>query len=233
MAQGMKALLPLLFLAGCATVPAAEDESYHAVGTEPFWSITIANGRMTYETPEGGFSVRAPRGEELGDGRIWETRRITLQASNQDCSDGMSDNHYPQTVRAMVDGRTLTGCGGGATGGEAATAEPADGTAWRIVSINDEIIGNNDAYEIRFEGGRIAARAGCNRMAGPYTRGADGRLTFGPIMSTRMACPPPRMAHEQAAARVLAAPVSVEEDADSLILRGPGGTLTLVRIGAH
>ena len=105
-------ILALLLLAGCATVPAADDESYRALGTEPFWSIRIANGRMTYESPEGGFSVPAPRGQELGDGRLWETRRITLQSSNQECSDGMSDNRYPQTVRAVVDGRTLNGCGG-------------------------------------------------------------------------------------------------------------------------
>lgn len=110
--------LALLILAGCATVPAAEDESYSALGTEPFWSIVIANGRMTYNSPEGGFSVRAPRGQELGDGRLWETRRITLQASNQECSDGMGDRTYAQTVRAVVDGRTLNGCGGAWTGGQ-------------------------------------------------------------------------------------------------------------------
>ena len=107
-------LLPLLLLAGCAIVPSATDESYRALGTEPFWSVSIANGRMAYESPEGGFSVPAPRGQELGDGRIWESRRITLQASNQECSDGMSDTVYPQTVRAMVDGRELRGCGGAA-----------------------------------------------------------------------------------------------------------------------
>jgi heat shock protein HslJ len=102
----------VLLLAGCATLPPAEEDIYRALGNEPFWSITIANGRMTYETPEGGFSIPAPRGEELGDGRLWRTRRITLQSSNQACSDGMSDTTYPQTVRATVDGRTLDGCGG-------------------------------------------------------------------------------------------------------------------------
>lgn len=96
-------------------MPVAEAESYRALGTEPFWSITIANGQMTYSTPDGGFAVRAPRGQELGDGRLWETRRITLQASNQLCSDGMSDRRYSQTVRAVVDGRTLQGCGGEVT----------------------------------------------------------------------------------------------------------------------
>lgn len=107
----LKHLTPLLLLAGCATM-AADEEPYRALGTEPFWSITLANGRLTYDSPEGGFSVPAPRGEELGDGRIWETRRITLQISHGECSDGMSDNRYPQIVRAVVDGRELRGCGG-------------------------------------------------------------------------------------------------------------------------
>jgi uncharacterized membrane protein len=105
-----------LLLAGCATLPlGAETETYRALGTEPFWSIRIAKGQIRYETPDGGFSVRAPRGQELGDGRLWETRRITLQALNQECSDRMSDNRYSQTVRAVVDGRALEGCGGDVT----------------------------------------------------------------------------------------------------------------------
>ncbi len=110
----MRTVLLGLLLAGCATLPDTA-ESYRAVGTEPFWSITIEHGRMTYASPEGGFSVPAPRGQELGDGRLWETRRITLQTSNEACSDGMSDTNYNQSVRAVVDGRTLHGCGNAPT----------------------------------------------------------------------------------------------------------------------
>lgn len=106
------ALLLLPPLAACATMPTGETESYRALGTEPFWSVTIANGRMTYRTPDGGFSVAAPRGRETGSGRSWETGRIKLYMWHQQCSDGMSDNDYPQTVRAVVDGQTLRGCGG-------------------------------------------------------------------------------------------------------------------------
>ena len=105
-------LLLLLAPAACATLPPAEADSYRALGTEPFWSIIIANGRMTYTTPDGGFSVPAPRGQEDGGGRSWETRRIKLYMWHQACSDDMSDNDYPQTVRAAVDGQTLRGCGG-------------------------------------------------------------------------------------------------------------------------
>ena len=112
----MRAALAALLLAGCATMPAGQGAPYRALGTEPFWAVTIAGGRMTYETPDGGFSVPAPRAQETGDGRIYRTRRITLHVWLAECSDGMSDRRYPETVRAEVDGRTLDGCGGTPTG---------------------------------------------------------------------------------------------------------------------
>lgn len=113
----MRAAVGILLLAGCATVSTGEGEPYRALGTEPFWSITIGGGRMTYNTPDGGFSVPDPRAGETGDGRIYRTRRMTLHIWHGECSDRMSDNRYPQTVRAEVDGRTLNGCGGTATAG--------------------------------------------------------------------------------------------------------------------
>ncbi len=45
-------------------------------------------------------------------------------------------------------------------------------------------------YTIRLTNeGRLQARFDCNRGGGDYTLSA-GRLTFGPMLSTRMACPP-------------------------------------------
>ena len=112
MAAGVRTFLAALLLAGCATLQDSAAEPYRALGTEPFWSISVADGRMTYETPEGGFSVPAPRAEETGDGRIYRTRRLMLHSWFAECSDGMSDRRYRDTVRAEVDGRTLSGCGG-------------------------------------------------------------------------------------------------------------------------
>ena len=220
-----QALLAVLILAsGCATVPGAEEEPYRALGTEPFWSVTVANGRMTYEAPEGGFSVPAPRGQELGDGRIWETRRITLQASNAQCSDGMSDRRYAQTVRAEVDGRTLAGCGG-----EILAPATLDETSWTIVAISGEDVAG-DIYHLRFGADRLNGQAGCNRFSGPYSVAGD-RLTAGPLMSTRMACPEPRMGHERAALRMLAGPATIgHPDGDTMVLTGNGGTMRLRRV---
>jgi uncharacterized membrane protein len=93
----------------------AEAEPYRALGTEPFWPVIIADGRMTYEAPEGGFSVRAPQPRETRDGRIYQSRRITLHVWHDRCSYGMSDRVYAETVRAVVNGRELQGCGGAFT----------------------------------------------------------------------------------------------------------------------
>lgn len=219
----MRAIALSLLLAGCATMqPGEEAESYRALGTEPFWSITIANGQMRYEAPESGFSVPAPRGQELGDGRLWETRRIRLQASNQECSDGMSDRTYSQAVRAQVDGRTLEGCGG-----PFREVPSLTGTSWSMLDINGAIVSGAE-YVIEFGQDRLSGSAGCNRFAGSYRRDGD-RLIVGALAVTRMTCPPPRMEHERQALEVLRGPVTISP--------GGGGAIMLrannraIRIG--
>lgn len=219
----MKIVPLLLLLAGCATVPAGEEESYGALGTEPFWSITIANGRMTYDSPEGRFSVRAPRGEELGDGRMWSTRRITLQSSNQECSDGMSDNRYPQTVHAVVDGRALEGCGG-----EVLPPVTLAGTSWAIVEVDGQAVAG-DNYRLEIGQDRLSGQAGCNRFSGSLSITSD-TLTPGPIASTRMACGGERMAIEARALAIIGKPMGIQmQDGDDLVLAGEAGTLRLRR----
>jgi heat shock protein HslJ len=223
MAQ-MKTILPLLLLAGCAATPAAAArESYRALGTEPFWSVTIANGRMTYDSPERRFSVRAPRGRETGDGRIWRTRRITLHVWHGECSDGMSDTRYPQTVRAVVDGRTLQGCGG-----DAPPHRSLAESSWSIVAIDGETVSGSN-YELAFGPDRLGGQAGCNRFSGRFTE-RDDRVTAGPLMATRMACPEPRMTHERKVMALLAGPLAIRFlGGDTLLLTGAGGSLRLTR----
>ncbi|CAJ0852155.1 hypothetical protein AMST5_00521 [freshwater sediment metagenome] len=68
---------------------------------------------------------------------------------------------------------------------------------WRIVAVSGAE-GLDDA-RTRAEfaaNGRFASTIGCNRIAGTSTiTGAS--LAFGPMMSTRMACPPPLDAVER------------------------------------
>ncbi len=217
--------LPLL-LAGCATMSApGGGESYRALGTEPFWSVNISAGRMGYATPDGDFSDTLLSEEETGDGRIYRGRRIILQTSLQECSDGMSDRRYRDTVRATVDGRRLEGCGG-----PSLAPETLAGTSWQIVAINGAAVSGN-RYQMQFEANRVSGRAGCNSFNGSYSVGADG-FQAGALAMTRMACPGPAMAHERAVADILRGRVRLYyPDGETLLMRGvAGGEIRLRRV---
>lgn len=209
--------LPLL-LAGCATVAPPTGERYRAVGTEPFWSVNIDGGRIAYSTPDGNFTDTLLSARETGDGRIYRSRRITLQTSLEECSDGMSDRRYRDTVRATVDGNRLEGCGG-----PALAPETLANTSWRIVAINGATVPDGDRYQIEFGADQISGRAGCNRFNGSYSISREG-FQAGPLAMTRMACPGPAMAHERAVADILRGRVRLYyPDGETLVMRGAGG----------
>lgn len=219
----MRPILLALLASACATTATPEGAGYQALGTEPFWSIGIADGRMTYDSPEGGFSVPAPPVRETGDGRRYETRRITLDIWRAECSDGMSDRRYAETVRATVDGRTLEGCGG-------AILPPASlaDTSWSIVEIGGEAV-SGERYAMQFTADRLSGQAGCNRFGGGYALAGD-TLTPGMMVATQMACPEPAMRHEGRTLEILRGPLRISfPDGDTLVLSGTGGEIRLRR----
>ncbi|MCB0920834.1 MAG: META domain-containing protein [Actinobacteria bacterium] len=80
--------------------------------------------------------------------------------------------------------------------------------------------------EITFEDHRLYFYAGCNRAMGSYT--IDGHtLTAGPVALTMMYCPD--MSAEQHLCRVLAEPLDVSFDGDTLTATGPVGGFTARR----
>jgi heat shock protein HslJ len=225
-AAGVKAPMLLLLPAACATpaAPGAPHGSYHAIGNEPFWSVELAHGRIAYDPANGrGFSIAAPRPRTTPNGYRYETRRLTVEITRGECSDGMSDRRYADTVTVTVGGETLRGCGG-------ALVPPyrLAGTSWAIVDIAGRDV-HGGRYYLHLGEGRFSGRAGCNRLAGAYS--LDGEtLTFGPIARTRMTCPEPLMSHERSALQVLGGPVRIRfPDRDTLVLTGSGGRLRLRR----
>jgi heat shock protein HslJ len=61
---------------------------------------------------------------------------------------------------------------------------------WRIVSVSGAEGLDPARARAEMSQGRFASTIGCNRIAGKPAFSGD-RLSFGPMMSTRMACPPP------------------------------------------
>lgn len=81
-----------------------------------------------------------------------------------------------------------------------------------------------DAY-IQFREKDVSGFSGCNRFFGTYSL-VGGALTFGPLVSTRMACPPDKMDTERKVLGLLEATKTADATHTVLTLKdGTGATL--------
>ncbi len=81
---------------------------------------------------------------------------------------------------------------GSSLAGQAGDASSLAGTTWAAVELaGTPVPAEPAAQQPRFDfvaNGRIAGTDGCNRISAPYTRNRD-RISFEPMITTRMACP--------------------------------------------
>lgn len=221
-------LIPLLAASACTTTgaPPPAQGVYRALGTEPGWTLAITDSRIDYEGDYGETRITVPRPEPRTtfNGHRYETERLVVDITHSQCNDGMSDRVYADTVLLTADGKSLRGCGGDIL----PPANLAD-TNWSITNINGVETEGGAAYSLSFTGNRLSGKAGCNRFSGSYSVSGP-TLTAGPLASTKMACPSPRMEHERQAATILAQPVHLRfRDAETLLLSSSGGTMVLKR----
>ena len=226
----MAKIAPFLLLAvaaaGSASAFPTARTTYQAAGTEPFWGLRIARGRMVYEAvDQPSVSVALPARRAIPGGWRYATPRMTVEITREGrCNDGMSDNYYQETVKVWLGrraGRPLYGCGG-------PRVPPPNlvGSRWQIVSIGGQTVSGDD-YIIEFEQDRLSGQAGCNRFSGPYTE-TRPTLRPGAIAATRMACSGPRMEHERRALQILSAPLSMNFlDGRTLVVGNRAGQIRL------
>ena len=115
MARFATILIGCTALTSCATVPpAADPDAYHALGTEPGWSLTIDQRMMRFSGPYGIGPVAEPTPRVIHGfaGESYQGKRIRVNIVHGQCSDGMSDRVYPDSVQLGVDGTSYRGCGG-------------------------------------------------------------------------------------------------------------------------
>src|SRR3546814_3919278 len=86
-----------------------------ARGTEPGWTLEITPSRLNYDGDYGATKIMVPNpGAMPGpDGERYVTDRLKVDVARGECSDGMSDRRYRDTVTVTADGKTVKGCGGG------------------------------------------------------------------------------------------------------------------------
>lgn len=215
----------LVAVAALATPLDAQRRSYEANGFEPVWHLSIGRGRIVFESGEGPrIDVAMPVRESAVNGHRYVTRQIVVRVVRRECEDE-SARVYADTVTVQVQGRRFEGCGG-----EPVESDTLAETYWPILDIDGAIVSGGE-YVIEFGLDRLSGRAGCNRFSGPFRQEGD-RLTVGPLAVTRMACPPPRMAHERRVLEILRAGVTIaRQGGNAMVLRGANGA---IRIGqAH
>lgn len=220
-------------LAGCAgmTPPAspanAGPAAYMAVGTEPFWNLEVTADELNFNqlgTPR--IAVRNPGWRETAAGRSITSARIRVTVTPGPCSDNMSDQRYADHVRVIVDGRALSGCGGGTLAAPTASLERS---AWRITAVAGNPAVAGVEADLNFADGRVTGTAGCNRLTGPFTQQRN-QLSFGALSATRMACPGPRGEQEMRVFALMRQPLTISfGERMTMTWTAPDGTAISLR----
>jgi heat shock protein HslJ len=198
---------------------------YKAQGTEPFWILEIKNDRMlfsgiNYEKDLVEYGVVSG---PSANGWRQVSKTITSYSTLGPCIDGMSDRTYADTVTVMIGKETYKGCGG-------RFLDPAslESTTWRIASINGAEIPTTQGALVSFGDGRMSGTVGCNRLGSDYTY-SNGKLGFGPVMSTRMACQEPLTTQEYAFVSLLGtSPATSFTINGALVLTGKDGSVAIL-----
>lgn len=224
----MKALIlaPALLLALPVAAP-TDAQPYRAVGTEPFWSLTIDGSTIRYEAIGGRVvTVARPRPIVGINGELYRTPRMTVDITHVRCNDGLSDRRYADTVRVQIGRESVSGCGGAIVGGSAST--PLIGT-WRIDMVDGRPVRLQQPATLRFDSDRVSGQI-CNGFGGAY-RFVRGTLTTREIIGTQMACLDGRTQLETRVFAALRQPLKVHRGsrADTLVLANGRTSLTLRR----
>jgi heat shock protein HslJ len=213
----------LLLLALAAAPALANGASpFRAQGNEPFWSLTMSDGAISFQPMDGeAVTVNpAPAPRQEGGAEIYEAPALRLTIAGKICTDNMSGMPFPKTVTVAQGGKTFSGCGG----------EPASllRGSWRITAIDGKPAVAESEPSVSFEAdGKINGKASCNRFFGGYSLTGEG-LTAGPLASTKMLCEDALMAQEGAIMDILEglSGFAAADDGTLTLRAGDGRTLT-------
>lgn len=94
------------------TTPLSSETRYRALGTEPFWSVTVKGETATLERPDKTPSHYPISRSDDGRTIRYLGEGFSMVVTEGPCSDGMSDAHWADRVAVSFGEGTLKGCGG-------------------------------------------------------------------------------------------------------------------------
>jgi heat shock protein HslJ len=226
------ALPIVVLLAGCypppppPITPNPPGGVYRALGTEPFWDLTIDERQMIFTDRGNNVQVAQPTPRVIVGtaGEIYQMPRLSVNIVHAPCSDGMSDRVYPDKVQVTADGRQYNGCGG-----DAVVPASLAGSHWRVAAVNSRPTPVGGEYYVRFDNGAIGAKFGCNGMGGGYEQSANV-VVVSDLSQTLIGCPEPSAGFEREGSAILRAPMTMNwAGGDRLTLTNPAGRIELQR----
>ena len=95
---------------------AASQDSWRALGNEPFWRLDVTSTGLRFITPDDTVGIIIPpvASRSEGDTTRWtgatERTAFDVRIWPATCSDGMSDRVWPATALVLIDNRSWRGC---------------------------------------------------------------------------------------------------------------------------
>lgn len=108
---------------------------------------------------------------------------------------------------------------------------------WTLVSVTfgdneaDVETAQDTAFSVNVDG-RLAGSVGCNQIVAAAELKPDGGVSFGPVISTLMACPEPAMSLERTFVSALEAVESFVREAGTVTLTGEGAEVVFAQAAA-
>lgn len=179
-----------------------EGIDFIATGNEPFWSVEIDFQKMmTFNTMEEPNKMSTPVPDPV---RPQDVNAISYRANTEKgnlyvtifkekCTDSMSGLESPYKVRVSMkpgdsdEYQDFMGCG-------RYIGNYRLNDIWALTEMDGEAVSARDfpngvpTLDLQLKAGKVFGHAGCNRMNGKFTMGNQS-LSFGPLASTKMACP--------------------------------------------
>lgn len=223
--------------AGSTSAPSAEDLSGRGFVSSDVAGYDLVEGsEITMNFLDDSVSVNAGcntmnGGFEIADGAfVADQFAMTMMACDGPLMD--QDTWLAEFLASSpsisLDGSTLSFSGGEVTI-TLDEIEPAAlvGTTWTVTgTVANEgvssVPADSTASITIADDGTVAVNTGCNTGSGSVEIG-DDTLTFGPIATTKMACPPEQTALEASVVSVLQGEVSYEISGSALSLRSGDG----------
>lgn len=222
------ALLAMLAAPQAALAP----EAYRAIGEDAPWTLTIAEGRLSFEAPgRPAVSMPAPKPANDDGMLYYQSRRLSVSVMPGVTCEAFDGRRYSDAVYVSIGQDDFSGCGG-----IALAADALAGTSWLFAEIDGEateLTGDllrDDRFAIDFHVDGFVGYGGCNRFAAAYSQSGDLVTTHGPWSRGARNCGPRVTDRETRLLQILSEPFRVSRpDAETMVLTGERGAVRLRR----